>query len=271
MIGNVCRVVLKIYRLKPLEPRISNLPAEHGLKQMQWVPLGAAAASVFWLAGCVNSTPPRVVAQPAPQPARPVVVVAAPPAQPAPPVVVVRPAVQEQVVSEPNDIYVAAALDSDIVFAGGNTYIWITGPDGHRHRHLYGHGDRRQEIFRRRDNLHSVMAHRGAPPPMRDARAMQNHRLEAIRRDQLHREEEARLARAHASDRGHMNGHGYAQANGRPNGIHHGNAPEHHAAANGAHPAPARPMREASAEHSAPTRHPGDAGTQAQGNPHGKS
>ncbi|WP_147329499.1 hypothetical protein [Paraburkholderia sp. DHOC27] len=57
---------------------------------------------------------------------------------------------------EPNDIYISAAAISDIVFVGGSTYIWVTGPDGHRHRHFYGHGDRRAEIYHRRENLRSM-------------------------------------------------------------------------------------------------------------------
>jgi hypothetical protein len=70
----------------------------------------------------------------------------------------------EQVVPEPNDAYISVAAKSDIVFVGGDTYIWVTGSDGRRHRHFYGHGDRRLEVVRRRENLRSVAApHRGHP------------------------------------------------------------------------------------------------------------
>jgi hypothetical protein len=72
--------------------------------------------------------------------------------------------VVEEVVPETNDVYISAAANSDIVFVGGSTYIWANGTDGRRHRHFYGRGDRRQEVFHRRDNLHSVTAHRSERP-----------------------------------------------------------------------------------------------------------
>jgi hypothetical protein len=81
------------------------------------------------------------------------------------PPVAARPVVVETVVPEPNDIYISVAANSDIVFVGGNTYIWAVGPDGQRHRHFYGHGDRRQEVFRRRENLRSVAGPRSGHPP----------------------------------------------------------------------------------------------------------
>ncbi|WP_413195699.1 hypothetical protein [Pararobbsia alpina] len=184
------------------------------------------------------STPPRVVSQPAPPAARPTVVVAAQPAPPPP--VVVRPAIQEQVVAEPNDVYISAALDSDIVFVGGSTYIWVTGSDGHRHRHFYAHGDRRQEIFHRRDNLHSVMAHRGGPPPAHYSAREQTARLEAIRHDQLRREQQAHIARAQAANRAQNDAANRAveraHADARAHGAHPGSVPNAHVAGNGGQP-----------------------------------
>jgi hypothetical protein len=65
----------------------------------------------------------------------------------------------------PTDVYVATAVDRDIFVAGGDTYIWVRGPDGIRRRHLYAHGDHRAELFHRREELHRVMAsHQGHLP-----------------------------------------------------------------------------------------------------------
>jgi hypothetical protein len=55
----------------------------------------------------------------------------------------------------PNDIYISTVVDHDVVFIGGNTYIWVVGPDGARHRQFYTHGDHREDVFRRRDELHN--------------------------------------------------------------------------------------------------------------------
>ncbi|WP_322044637.1 hypothetical protein [Paraburkholderia sp. J67] len=125
------------------------------------VPLSIA----LLLGGCVSQT--RVAATPA----RPVVVAAPPPA----PVVLAAPVY----VPEPHDAYVSVALDRDVVVVGGMTYIWFVGPDGQRHRHYYGRGDLRGEVFHRRAELRNVMAHNDghlpmqhayvAPPPMRSA------------------------------------------------------------------------------------------------------
>jgi hypothetical protein len=69
-------------------------------------------------------------------------------------------------VPQPYDAYVSVALDRDVVFVGGSTYIWITGPDGHRHRHYYGRGDLRGEVLHRRAELRVVMAHNEGHLPM---------------------------------------------------------------------------------------------------------
>ncbi|RQH04465.1 hypothetical protein [Paraburkholderia dinghuensis] len=129
----------------------------------------SALASTLLLSGCISDT--RVAASPA----RPNAVVAAPPPPPRQAVVVAEPVY----VPEPHDAYISVALDSDIVFAGGNTYIWYLGHDGRRYRHFYGHGDLRGEVMHRRANLRLVMTHHDghlpmqkvqmAPPPTRHA------------------------------------------------------------------------------------------------------
>jgi hypothetical protein len=155
-------------------------------------------------------------------------------------------------------VYISAALDTDIVFAGGSTYIWVVGSDGHRHRHLYGRGDRRQEIFRRRDNLHSMNAHRGEPPPMHYSLREQNGHLEAIRRDQMRREEQARMARTRAHDPRWDRGpsHGQAHASNPPSD--HGHADAH--AAGNRHDRPQDPRAAAT---NAPRQH-----AEMHGDPH---
>jgi hypothetical protein len=92
--------------------------------------------------------------------------------------------VVEQVVPEPNDIYVSGAANSDVVFVGGSTYIWVTGPDGRRHRHFYGHGDRRLEVFHRRANLRSVAPPRLGHPAMHVAGHEYGHPPDDARRPQ---------------------------------------------------------------------------------------
>jgi hypothetical protein len=96
--------------------------------------------------------------------------------------------VVEQVVPEPNDIYISAAANSDVVFVGGSTYIWVTGPEGQRQRHFYGHGDRRSEVFRRRANLRSVAPPRQGHPATRDVGHEYGHHP-----DEAHRPEQVRV------------------------------------------------------------------------------
>ena len=121
--------------------------------------IGALAATLT-LSGCINDT--RVAAGPV----RANAVVAAPP--PPPPAVVVAEPVY---VPEPHDAYISVALDTDVVFVGGDTYIWYVGHDGHRYRHLYGHGDLRHEVFHRRAQLRLVMAHHQGHLPMQQVHA----------------------------------------------------------------------------------------------------
>jgi hypothetical protein len=82
-------------------------------------------------------------------------------APPPPPPVVVEEAYQPM----PNDIYVSAVADQDVVFIGGETYIWVVGPDGIRRRRFYAHGDHRADVFHRRDELHRVMVNHAGHLP----------------------------------------------------------------------------------------------------------
>jgi hypothetical protein len=64
-----------------------------------------------------------------------------------------------------NDKYVVVASDQDVEVSGGNTYIWATDPNGHRHRVLYGHGDQRAQLLARRAQLQRVVARNGGTLP----------------------------------------------------------------------------------------------------------
>ncbi|MFP4889659.1 hypothetical protein [Paraburkholderia sp. EG304] len=96
----------------------------------------ASAACASFLAGCVTSGQGQLVSAPN----RPTEVTAT--------------AYQPL----PTDVYVANVVDRDVVFVGGDTYIWVAGRDGVRQRQFYAHGDRRAEVFHRREELRRVMA-----------------------------------------------------------------------------------------------------------------
>ncbi|RAR66068.1 hypothetical protein C7401_103375 [Paraburkholderia unamae] len=121
--------------------------------KLRALPFALALFGTSLITGCVTDA--RVVAGPA----RATAVVAAPPP---PPVVVAQPVY----VPQQYDAYVSVALDRDIVYTGGSTYIWIVGSDGHRQRHYYGHGDLRGEVLHRRSELRVVMAHNEGHLPM---------------------------------------------------------------------------------------------------------
>ncbi|WP_256702000.1 hypothetical protein [Burkholderia sp. SRS-W-2-2016] len=108
----------------------------------------ASAAGATLLAGCATNEQGQLVIDP--NRVNQVIVSALTP----PPAVVVEPVYQPM----PADVYVANVVDRDVVIVGGDTYIWAAGPDGIRHRQFYAHGDRRAEVFHRRDELHHVMA-----------------------------------------------------------------------------------------------------------------
>lgn len=114
----------------------------------------ASVACATILAGCATNEQGQLVVDP--NKVNEVLAGAlSPPPPPPPPPVIVEEAYQPM----PNDVYISAVVDSDVVIVGGNTYIWVVGPDGKRHRHFYAHGDHRQDVFHRRDELHTVMMH----------------------------------------------------------------------------------------------------------------
>lgn len=113
----------------------------------------ASIACVASLAGCVTSP----VAH-GPNNVNVVAAGAAPPLPPPPPVV-------EVYQPMPFDVTISAVLDRDVVFVHGDTFIWFVGPDGRRHRQFYAHGDHRADVFHRRDELRTVMAHHGGHLP----------------------------------------------------------------------------------------------------------
>ena len=167
----------------------------------------AAVAAFATLAGCVTSEQQisAAPARPRPQPA--VVAVQAPPP---PPAVVVRAPAPPVYVSAPSDVYIAGVVDRDVVFVGGSTYLWVVGPDGKRHRHFYARGDRRAEVFRRREHLRAEMAHRGGHPPV--------HAVMPVRRDEhrphSHGERSAYAHEPHRPD--HHDGAPVRRAEHRP-------------------------------------------------------
>jgi hypothetical protein len=138
--------------LKPIPVRadmVCTTPSMNGanLNHRITAKIVLALGGVIAITGCADNAH-VVVAQP-----RPVatVAVAAPPVAVAPPMApVYEPA--------PYDAYISVATNGDIVFFGGNTYIWYVGHDRLRHRQFYGHGDLRAEIFHRREALKVVMA-----------------------------------------------------------------------------------------------------------------
>ncbi|MGA9916677.1 MAG: hypothetical protein WBR17_29480, partial [Paraburkholderia sp.] len=84
----------------------------------------AGITTALCLTGCVTSGQKQVSAQPNPQPARAIPTVNTSPASR--PLVVARPVVVEQVVPEPNNVYISGAANGDVVFVGDSTYIWVT-------------------------------------------------------------------------------------------------------------------------------------------------
>lgn len=182
------------------EPYLNTMKLATGLAAM------TALAALTALAGCVTSERQISTASVTPRPA--VVAVQAPP-----PVVVVpapAPVRQPVYVSAPGDVYIAGVMDRDVVFVGGDTYLWVAGPDGRRHRHFYAHGDRRAEVFRRREHLRAEMARRGGYAPNhavvahRDAHAQRrpDHRESGPVREHRPQAAQARAAEHRGNDHG---------------------------------------------------------------------
>lgn len=159
----------------------------------------SALATTLLLSGCISDT--RVAAGPV----RANAVVAAPPPRP---VVIAEPVY----VPEPHDAYISVALDNDIVFVGGNTYIWYVGHDGRRYRHFYGRGDLRGEVLHRRSNLRLVMAHheghlpmQKVPMPPPERHGMRAHAGRTPQEQREHREQHAHQPpQMHQSQQAHQ-------------------------------------------------------------------
>lgn len=172
-----------------------------------WIAALACSAS---FSGCVTNDQGTVVIDPRVSSA----IIADLTAPANPPVVQAVPVYEEAYVPGPYDRYIVGVSDENVVVINGSTYIWVTGPDGKRSRHFYAHGDRREDVFHRRDNLHTVMTEHGG--------ALPNHRIEA----------HMYTPPAHAGGQAlAANNPGAGQAGG------HGGSPMMHQA--GQHPAPA--------------------------------
>jgi hypothetical protein len=166
----------------------------------------SALATTLLLSGCVSDT--RVAAGPV----RTTTVVAAPPPRP---VVVAEPVY----VPEPHDAYISVALDSDIVYTGGNTYIWYVGQDGRRHRHYYGRGDLRGDVMHRRANLRIVMAHHEGHLPMQKVHMAPRPARHAAPGRSAHfpqQREAHRPPQAHEAHRGHPAPQAHQSQHGKP-------------------------------------------------------
>ncbi|MFM0716265.1 hypothetical protein PQQ53_13345 [Paraburkholderia strydomiana] len=117
----------------------------------------ASAALTALLAGCATNEQGQLVIDP--NKVNDVIASALAPSPPAPMVV------EEAYQPMPTDVYVANVVDHDVFISGGDTYIWVVGPNGARHRQFYAHGDHRADVFHRREELHRVMAnHEGRLP-----------------------------------------------------------------------------------------------------------
>ena len=80
-----------------------------------------------------------------------------------PGVVVAQPVVEYA--PNPFDVYITNVGPADVVYLHGDTFIWGIDGNGRRYQRFYAHGDRRADVFRRRDELHRVMARNGGHLP----------------------------------------------------------------------------------------------------------
>jgi hypothetical protein len=119
-----------------------------------------SAACAAFVTGCVTNDQGQLVVDP--NQVNAVVAALSPPPPPPPPATLI---VEEAYQPMPNDVYISAVADRDVVIFGGDTYIWVVGPDGLRHRHFYAHGDHRADVLHRRDELHHVMMSHGGHLP----------------------------------------------------------------------------------------------------------
>ncbi|MGF6595741.1 hypothetical protein P3T23_000448 [Paraburkholderia sp. GAS448] len=197
----------------------------------------AGIACALSLGGCVTTGEGRVAAQPV----RTTAVVAAP-MRPGPPVAPPQPVVREELMPERNDVYVATATDRDVVYLGGDTYIWVTDAGGRRRRQFYAHGDRRREVFHRRDNLRSAMV---SP---REVHPVVRHAGDDHHREEPHHREPMRAA---ATDEHRHEPGRHMAANERG---HHPDTPHQSAQR------PNHPVREAAAENPGAAHRPAPGG-----------
>jgi hypothetical protein len=118
----------------------------------------ASLACATLMAGCATNEQGQLVIDP--NKVNEVLAGALAPPPPPPPAVV-----EEVYQPMPNDVYISTVVDHDVVIVGGDTYIWVVGPDGARHRRFYAHGDHRADVFHRREELHGVMNNHGGHLP----------------------------------------------------------------------------------------------------------
>jgi Zn-finger nucleic acid-binding protein len=92
----------------------------------------------------------------------------------------------------PADVYIANVGPADVVYLNGDTFVWSIDGNGRRYRQFYAHGDRRGEVFGRRDELHRVMARNGGHLPGHEEPHREAEREHDQHRDQERRQEENR-------------------------------------------------------------------------------
>jgi len=74
-------------------------------------------------------------------------------------------------VPNPYDAYLVNISPTDLMFMGGNTYIWVTDASGNRTQQFYGAGDHRQELMNRSGELQRAAAQNGGHLPAGQTRS----------------------------------------------------------------------------------------------------
>jgi hypothetical protein len=92
----------------------------------------------------------------------------------------------------PFDVYITNAQPADVIYLHGDTFIWAVDGDGRRYQRFYAHGDRRAEVFSRRDELQRVSARNGGRLPNREGEHRQGDNGRDQHRDQERRRDENR-------------------------------------------------------------------------------
>lgn len=131
------------------------------MKTANFGPRLGSTVMAFALASLALTAQGQIVFQ------RPSIVIGVPPViiAPAPQPVYVQQAPAVEYVPAPLDVYITNAAPADVVFVGGNTYVWGVDEYGHRVRHLYGRGDHREDVLRRHEELHRVSERNGGHLP----------------------------------------------------------------------------------------------------------